>query len=244
MVVNNIFPKIKYPNDRNSIEHIIKEYDRKLEHLLNINNSNKFGKYCAYALCLGIELYILKCSYVSVFIRCLYIMPVIAWVLYHIYIYCSIKNDYSNRKIHYKLKLFNIVFICIFLYSGTFMFESILFGGKWVDCDYLICFCILMILCSLSFVIARINAPKKFIGDFQYKENKLYTPSSILIGVISLSVCIAYFNKPYYLLLIIAYIAILIMFGLSTYIYFVYEQYDKIQELKKEINYIPKERKK
>lgn len=34
MVVNNIFGNVQYPNDRKSIEHIIKEYDRKLNHKL------------------------------------------------------------------------------------------------------------------------------------------------------------------------------------------------------------------
>ncbi|KAJ51425.1 hypothetical protein BD780_002147 [Clostridium tetanomorphum] len=243
MLVNSIFPKVNYPDDKKSIEHIIKEYDRRMEHILGYPNTKKVGKYILDIISILLIVYILKCSSVSFGIRILYMLPLIICIIYkNILLIKAQKDNYKNKKFYYGLKNFNIISICVFIFSGIFMIESLLFYRKWSDENYFISFCILAILSAISFIIARTIAPKKFIESYQYKENKLYITSSIFVGIVTLLVSIAYFSKPYYLILILSYVMVVVMSGLMTYTTFIYKQYDKIQELKKQINYIPKEK--
>ncbi|WP_238916394.1 hypothetical protein [Clostridium sp. YIM B02555] len=232
MLIKHVFQKVDYPRDRKSIEHIIKEYDKNLNHLLVVKESNKLGKYVLYIMSILIIFYVFNCSWVSIFVRLLYIIPCALIIICNSILILQIKKHKENKKLQYKYKVFELIFISMFIYIGTFFIESILFSRKWGDENYLEWFYVLVILCIVTFLMARVNAPKKFIKKFQYQENKLYTPSSILTSITSLLICISYYNKPYYLVLIVSYIILILMSGLVTYIFFVYRQYDNIQKLK------------
>jgi len=238
MVVKNIFKNVEYPKDRGSIEHIIKEYDKRLEHKLGLPISKK-PSYIFHMFSIINMFYILSCSGISIFIRSLYVVPLISCTIYNILLLKKVReNNYNDKKLFYKLINFDVIHIFIYIYSGTFMYETVIFK-KWTDENYLISFCIIVMLSAISSIMARMEAPKRFIENYKNKKSKLFTLSSLTIVIVQLLVSIAYFNKPYYLLLIGSSMFLVIMSGLMTYVLFIYNQYDKIQDLKKQINYIP-----
>lgn len=239
MVVNSIFKNVKYPKDRESIEHIITEYDKNLEYkvsgILNSKRSSIF--YTAFSIL--VILYILKCTEVSFIIRALYLIPLAATILYNIVLFKKAgNNNYKDEKLIYKFNNSSFLLLIMFIYSATFLIENSLFN-EWTDENYLISFGILFLLFLLTFIWARIKAPEKFIKNFQNKKSKVYTPSSIIFVVVAVLVSIANFSQPNRLILIVSYIFLVLISGLITNSIFICQQYDRIQELKKEINYRP-----
>lgn len=243
MVVKSIFEEVDYPSDKKSLEHMIKEYDKRLEYKIGLPISKK-PNYLFHIFSIINLFYIIKCSSISIFIRLLYMMPLFLSVIYSIILFNKAKKDnYNDEKLFYKLINFDIIHIFIYIYSGIFMYETVVFR-KWTSQEYLMSFMILIILATLSSIIARIEAPKRFLNNYKNNKRELFTAYSAIIPIVQVLVGVTYFNRPYYLLLIASSIFVVVISGVMTYILFIYNQYDKIQELKKEINYIHKERKK
>ncbi|MCY6958013.1 hypothetical protein [Clostridium brassicae] len=243
MLVDNIFPKVNYPDDKKSIEHIIKEYDKVLKYKLKgrLSKTEKPG-YIIQFFSIAFVPYIITCSWISLGIRVLYVIPLIFSVIYNIVLFKKVKDsDFEDEKIFYKFENSNIFLLIAFIYGGIFGFQTVLFG-KWNNKEYLICFIILALFSLITFMKVRIESPKKFIKQYLYTDNKMPSYSTIIIPIVQLLVSIAYFKKPYFFILILSYIFLVVFSGFVTYGYFEYLQYDKIQELKKQINYIPKEK--
>ncbi|WP_238916392.1 hypothetical protein [Clostridium sp. YIM B02555] len=246
MVVKNIFPKVNYPDDKNDIKHIIKEYDKVLEYKLygSVLKNQKSGGYIIQLIVAMAIIYIFKCSWISFWIRSLYFIPLIISIVYNIWIAIKAKkNNFNEEKMLYKFKMSEIILIIALIYGGTFCYETVIFD-KWDNKNYFVYFSILVLFSVLTFMKFRVEAPKKFIKQYQYTDNKINSYNMIIIPIVQLLVSIAYFEKPYFLLLIGSSVFLVFFLGVISYTFFEYEQYDKIQELKKEINYIPKERKK
>jgi hypothetical protein len=237
MVVKDIFSKVNYPSDRKSIEHIIKEYEKVLEYKLNgLSRREKPGYVIQIGVIMAI-IYIFECSWISLWIRTLYIIPLIISVIYNIALFKKVKNsNFSDEKKFYKFKNSNIILIFTFIYGGTFGFQTVLFE-KWNNNEYVISLGILVLFSLLTFIKVRIEAPKKFIKQYLHTDNKIHSYSTIIIAIVQLLVSIAYFQKPYFFILILSYVFLVVASGFIAYGYFEYVQYDKIQDLKKQINY-------
>lgn len=111
------------------------------------------------------------CSEVSVIIRSLYALPLIICMMYNIALSKKVKkNNYEDRKLFYKLINSSFIYTCFFIYSGTFMIETILFT-KWTTENYLICFCILLLLSLLSSIKTRIGAPRNLLIIINIKKS-------------------------------------------------------------------------
>lgn len=67
----------------------------------------------------------------------------------------------------------------------------------------------------------------------------MVTLDTIVIAIMKLMICIAYFKKPYFVLPITTYAGVIIYTGIIACLLFDYHQYNKIQKLKEEIEYIP-----
>lgn len=243
MVVKEFFKDVEYPEDKESIKHIIKEYDKVLEHKLYGFERTKKPAYVIQLGSMAFVYYISICSWISLWIRALYIIPLIISVVCNILLFKNVKKSNYDEKAFYKFHISSGLLLTSFIYGGTFGYETVLFS-KWDNSNYIISFCLLIFFSLITCIKYRIGAPKKFIKQYLHTDNKIYSYSTLIIPVVQLSVSIAYFEKPYFLLLICSYIFLVIFIGLMSYAYYEYKQYDKIQELKKEINYIPKERKK
>lgn len=237
MVVKNIFKNVEYPNDRKSIEHIIKEYDKVLGFKLYGKPVEKKLMFIIYIFIIMINIYILKCSWLPSGIKVLYtILPAIS-IVYDIILRIKIKNRHNkDTKLLFKALISFLAVIWCFIYIGVMFYETFLFD-KWTYKEHLISFGVLVIASALIFIKVRIGLPKKFIKKYQYNNNKFFTVDSVAVAIIQLLICIVYFRKPYMLLLIITYIFVPVYLGAITYMFFEYQQYDKIQELKKQINY-------
>ncbi len=60
MVVRSIFPKINYPNDKNSIKHIITEYEKVLEYKLDDKSVDKKLMFIIYFFIIVITIFLLQ----------------------------------------------------------------------------------------------------------------------------------------------------------------------------------------
>ncbi|PRR81137.1 hypothetical protein [Clostridium vincentii] len=235
MVLKSIFKNVNYPKDRGSIEHIITEYDKNLEFKLHGIPKLKKPGYIFYFIDIGIILFILQCSWISLGIRALYLIPIAISVICNIVLFKKAKNNnFKDEKLFYKYINSNFILLVVLLYASIFMFEIALLG--WTDVNCLISLIYLVSFSLLAFIIARIRAPKKFIKHYLKKESNK-TPYVPIAGVSLIIGGIVYLTKPYFIALIVSYPLVTVLIGFSAYVIFDYQQYDKIQELKKEINY-------
>jgi len=242
MVVKSIFRNVEYPKDRKSIEHIIKEYDKVLEYKLHGFSRTEKPGYVIQILGIALVVYIFECSWISLWIRLLYIIPLIVSVTYNIFSFIKVKSsNHNEEKKNYKFNNSSVILLISFIHGGIFGYETVLFRKDYKD--YLIYFIILVFFSLLNLIKYRREAPQKFIRQYLYTDNKIYKYNTIIIALVQLLVSIAYFEKPYFLLLIVSSIFLVIFLGMMSYAFFEYQQYDKIQDLKKEINYMPKKKK-
>lgn len=123
------------------------------------------------------------------------------------------------------------------------MLEMVLLDVKNKNSYYALGFGLMFILSIIIAIKVCYRAPKSFIENYLYKDRKIIKPSSIVKSVAIFSVMIANVYKPYRLVLILSYLLFLFLVGAMTYSIFEYKQYDKIQELKKQIHYIPPKKK-
>ncbi|KAJ51424.1 hypothetical protein BD780_002146 [Clostridium tetanomorphum] len=159
MLVNNIFPKVNYPNDKKSIEHIIQEYDKVLAYKLKgrFSKKEKLG-YAIQFPSIVFALYIITCSWISLGIRVLYVIPLIFSVIYNIVLFKKVKDsDFEDEKIFYKFENSNVFLLVSFIYGGTFGFQTVLFG-KWSNTEYLISFIILAFFSLITFMKVRVRS--------------------------------------------------------------------------------------
>lgn len=242
MVVKNIFKEVEYPSDEESIEHIIREYDKRLQNIW-INTKDIDGRCSEYVmliLTVIAVIYTLSCWQISIIVRSLYIVPCTICMIYYLKVVKFQKEEADKLKGWFKIIGMKVMLVYNFLYIGIFFGEIQFCINKWQDREYFFSAFILIILSIISIIIARIKAPKKFINQYQYKKRKVSTSITIIKSMIVFFACIINVHKPYRIIVIASYIILIILSGIMTYVFFEYSQYDKIQELKKQINYKPK----
>jgi hypothetical protein len=243
VVVKNFFKDVEYPRDKESIKHIINEYDKVLEYKLYGDKITKKQMFFSQFFCIVILLYILKCSWVSIEVRSIYIIPLVVCLIYNFILFRRVSiTGFEDRKLYYRFNISTFILISFFIYCATFMYQTIVFT-KWDDKNYLICFGIVLLFSIITSIVNRVLAPKRFINAFLYRNNKLAPVNVIAVAIIELLIVIVYFNKPTFILLITSYFVVIFCFSCIAPMCFEYHQYDKIQELKKEINYIPNHKK-
>lgn len=110
MLANSIFKDVEYPSDRKSIEHIIREYDKVLEYKLYGDKTTKKQMYIAQFFCIVIIAYIFKCSWISLIIRTIYMMPLAICLIYNIILFRKVK------KVSLKIKncIIDLIFVLIY----------------------------------------------------------------------------------------------------------------------------------
>lgn len=235
MVVRSIFPKINYPNDKNSIKHIITEYEKVLEYKLDDKSVDKKLMFIIYFFIIVITIFLFKSKLIPASISVIYSIPSISAIIYDAELRRRIKKcSTEDTKILFKSLISFLALTWLLLYIGVALYEALLFN-KWTYKEYWISLGILSISSGLIFIYVRMKVTKKFIKKYQYGNNKFFTMNSVVISIIEFLICIAYFRKPYLLLLITTYIFLPVYLGAIVNIIFEYLQYDKIQELKKKL---------
>lgn len=244
MVVKDIFPKVEYPNDRESIEHIIKEYDKDFENSY-LPDKAKNSMWIIYIIILSASYNIFNNAEVSLFLRSIYCIPTVSFTLYLIFLSKKIKKDLKkNKKLHKKIDFLYIIFFYLFLSIVGFGIEIDDFT-KWGNKEYYLSICSVLISSILIMIYSVKLSPKKFMNryrDASVDYEKYNIVKTFILSMGPVAVMCIYIAKPYYFIVIFSYIIRIILPGVTLFRRFCYSQYDKIQELKKQIGYVEKEK--
>lgn len=84
-----------------------------------------------------------------------------------------------------------------------------------------------------SILKARKDLPKRFINDFLYKENKYHAQPSWALNITRVLIVLVCLFKPYMLVMGLGYILLSPYTYYITYAYYIYSQYDNVQQLQK-----------
>lgn len=242
MVVKKFFKDAVYPTDRKSIEHIIKGYDEMIDSLLALEYSSK-GVCTIFIGIICLIFFVLRNPDTYLVIKLVYTLPPIISIIYYLRLSIIAKNKKTDLKFCYRRKKFGSLYFENFIFIATLAFETVLLDVKNKNTYYALGFGLLFALSIVIVIKVRYSAPKSFIQNYLYKNRKIIKPSSVVKNVVIFLVMLANVYKPYRLVLILSYLLFLILVGAVTYSIFEYKQYDKIQELKKQINYIPPKKK-
>lgn len=240
-MVKKFFKDAVYPTDRKSIEHIINGYDQMIKDLFELQKPYANGIYLIIIMSLLMAGFTMTITEINILLRLAYGVPPIVASIYFVSMSITAKNKNTDQKYHYKMEKFKGIVFYNFIYVATLLLEVVLLDVNNKNTYYTLGFCLLALLSLIIVIRVRYKAPKDFITNYLYKDRKIVKPSSIVIGVTVLAVMIANIYKPYRLILILSYCMLLILTACFTYSMFEYKQYDKIQELKIKINYVPKE---
>ena len=185
--------------------------------------------------------YIIKAIDSSIILKALYIIPFFLCVIYcmKVEFECKISN-YKKIKNCYKASKVSLALIWFYIYIMSFIMEFVLLERQSNKMLYLLIF-LMISCCEAGYTFFK--GSDRFINNFQFKNIKFNKTSKICESSIVLLVCIINFHKPYKLILIGILILMIILVPVIVNLIFEYKQYDKIQELKKQINYIPPKKK-
>lgn len=235
-----MFREAEYPSDKRSIERIIREYDKEVSLLINNSEQNEIkfrkAKYIMIIFSFLSIIYSFKFYWIPAIIKISYIVPFVIFMVFYFKLSLKIKrSNCSDKKLKLKMINYNLMLICFFIYLEIFIIESIYLDIEWQSPFYIISYAVFIFFCIAVTIIGRVKAPKRFIKNYQYRNRKIVTAGSVSVSITTILVSIAYFHKPYRLIVIMSYIMVIVMCYLMAYKIFEYKQYDKIQELKKQI---------
>ena len=175
--------------------------------------------------------------WISLTVKSLYLIPSILFIGYYTYIKLHVKRQKDvERKMYYKLQIFEVLFICIFIYLGKLLFEIVLFNEIWTDKHYIISFIFMLILCLISSIVGRVNSPKNFRRQYMKEKSKSSIINYKFYILAFIIMIFFYLYKRGLTLLMCSYALLILMSSVISSSIFVYKQYDKIEELRKKFH--------
>lgn len=234
MVVKKLFKDTIYPMDINERTQIVDEYNKKMNLLINKESASKDFK-----MSLIFEFITLLCAVfvfmygdVSIVLKLLYVVPAVVFTVYDFSILCKVKKEnYNNDKHLYKKHISQLFIFVLIIYVGTYMFAAISLDDKFTTVIAFISWGVLMVLSIGSLLKARKDAPDKFLNTYLNPDKKYHAQPSWALNITRALIILVSLFKPYMLLITLAYIIISPLVYVVTYSYYVYLQYDEIQQL-------------
>ena len=234
MLVKKIFKNVDYPIDIEERNRIVDEYNKKLDAAIQSESKSKNT-----ALSIMFEVIALLCVVmifmygdISIILKALYAAPILAFAFYDFYLLIKSKKSESKKILYGKYVSQLFVFLAI-IYSGTYIFSGVSLDNKFNTISAAALWCICTILSIGSFLEAVKNAPDKFLYKYLNSNKKYHSQPSWALNITRVLILVVCIFKPYMLLMGVTYILITPLVYVFTFTYYVYLQYDEVQNLKK-----------
>ncbi|MBQ6819773.1 MAG: hypothetical protein IJO26_00575 [Clostridium sp.] len=235
MLVENYINELKKNKENEKIKKIVKEYNKEVEFKLNgpiMKKPADIYLFSILSLIGSLIPLILRDENISLVISLIYTIPLLTLSIVPMILLRSLKKcKCVNIKLFLALANSIILEFIVMCFTGTYMFQFILFN--WTTIDYLKIIMLLMFLITLVIIIGIRNAPKKFINQYS-KKNIYKNPSEAAIKIgVSLGL-IANITKANMLILVAFYSAIIYFIPFFIFLVYKAKKYDYIQSLLKE----------
>lgn len=235
MRVKNFFNDIEYPKDFKSREKIFKQYHEKINHISGGEMKKK-----DFNMTILLDLFaiigviaVFMYGEVSIILKAVYIIPSIIFAIYDLFLACKVKYKECNEKNLYKKQVSMLTLVNIYIFLGTYIFQVISLGDKFTNQICIFSLIAFIVLTLGSILKARKDSPKRFINDFLYKENKYHSQPSWALNITRILIVLVCLFKPYMLVMGLGYILLSPYTYYITYAYYIYSQYDNVQQLQK-----------
>ena len=233
MVVKNFFDDIEYPEDFRSREKIFKQYHEKIN---QISGSEMKKKDFSMAILLDLfaiigVIAVFMYGEASIILKAVYIIPSIIFAIYDLSLACKVKYKECNKKNLYKKQVSMLMLVNVYIFLGTYIFQVISLGDKFTNQICIFSLIAFIVLTLGSILKAGKDSPKRFINDFLYKENKYHSQPSWVLNITRVLIVLISLFKPYMLVMAIGYILLSPYTYYITYAYYIYLQYDNVQQL-------------
>lgn len=234
MLVKKIFKNVDYPIDIEERNRIVDEYNKKLDAAIQSESKAKNT-----ALSMMFEVIALLCVVmifmygdISIILKALYAAPILVFVFYDFYLLITSKKSESKKILYGKYVSQLFLFLAI-IYSGAYIFSVVSLDNKFNTISAAALWCICTILSIGSFLEAVKNAPDKFLYKYLNSNKKYHSQPSWVLNITRVLILVVCILKPYMLLMGVTYILITPLVYVFTFTYYVYLQYDEVQNLKK-----------
>lgn len=234
MVVKDLFKSVDYPRDIKERNRIVDEYNKKLEASIYSESKSKNTMLSIMFEIIALLCVVMIFTYgeISIILKLLYAIPILAFTFYDFCLLFKSKKDKNTKTLYGKSVSQLFVFLAI-IYSGTYIFAVVSLGDKFNTISASALWCMFIMLSVISFFEAVKNAPDKFLYKYLNSNKKYHSQPSWALNITRVLILVVCIFKPYMLLMAVTYIIITPLVYAFTFSYYVYLQYDEVQNLRK-----------